>query len=145
MTASEPWIRVPRVHTGNEPPPPPIPDVEICITCRQTRRTCDHGAGVCAPICIKKYVRPGPVHVCLITMHVPARLIVRPQRERTTYVGPSGQHYPPPPVMWPFLVVDMCPWCSRPHIHTIHDPGPRWQRRCLLTRRPYHLVLREHR
>ena len=140
MTAREPWIRVPKVRTGNEPPGEPIPCGDICVTCRHYRRTCNTGR--CAPICATKYVRPGPVHVCLITTHVGARLIIRASRARTTYIGPSGQEYPPPPIMWPLLVVDMCPWCSRPHLHTIRDPGPRWQRRCPLTRRPYHLILR---
>lgn len=142
MTMAEPFIRVPHVHTGNEPGPEPIPCGEYCITCRQGRRGCAYGPGWCAPVCASASRAPGPVHVCLITTHVAARLIVPPSRAQTTYVGPSGVEYPPPPIRWPILVVDMCPWCSRPHFHTITTPGPRWQRRCLLTRKPYHVILR---
>jgi hypothetical protein len=80
----EPWIRVPRVHTGTGPPHEPIPCGEVCITCRQYRHVCAHGPGTCAPVCARRYVRPGPVHVCLITTHVAARLVVRPNRARTT-------------------------------------------------------------
>lgn len=140
MTAREPWIRVPKVHTGRGPAPDPIPCGDICITCRRPQRAC--GTGRCAPICASSSRPPGPVHVCLILTTVGARLIIRPSRAQTTYIGPTGIEYPPPPIRWPALVVDMCPWCSRPHIHTIFDPGPRWQRRCPLTRRPYHVILR---
>lgn len=142
MKRPELIISMPRVHTSTGPPPEPIPCGEHCITCQQPRRNCAYGLGWCAPICAKASQPPGPVHVCLITTHVAARLIVPPSRARTTYIGPSGVEYPPPPIRWPILVVDMCPWCSRTHLHTITDPGPRWQRRCLLTRRPYHVILR---
>jgi hypothetical protein len=140
-TTDEPWIRVPHVHTGG-PVRDPVPCGDLCLTCRQPRRSCAYGPGWCAPICATAFVQRGPVHVCIITTHAAARLIIRPSRAQTTYTGPSGQVYPPPPIRWPALVVDMCPWCGRPHIHTITTPGPRWQRRCLLTRRPYHLILR---
>lgn len=144
MTMKEPWIRVPRVHTGTGPPPEPIPCRDVCVTCRRFRHHCDLGPPRCAPICEKANIAPGPVHVCLITTFAAGRLIFRTSRLRTTYIGPSGIEHPPPPISWPLLVVDHCPHdCGRIHLHTIRDPGPIWYRRGLNCR-PY-LVYRRTR
>lgn len=143
-TARKPWIRVPRVHTGNGPPPDPETYCrDICVTCRTYRRHCN--TGPCAPICEKTNIRRGPIHVCLVTTYAAGRLIIRENRPQTTYIGPSGIEWPPPPLMWPLLVVDHCPHqCGHVHLHTIRDPGPVWFR-TPPTCRPYVIFLRRAR
>jgi hypothetical protein len=82
-----------------------------------------------------------PAAVCLATVTVAARLMIRPAT-------------PGKPVAWPMLVADPCPWAApavfrflqpgtivtHAHVHYMTEPGP-WLRHAPCNRRPYLLTV----
>lgn len=136
-----PFVRVPPVHV-DRPAGPAIPCEQRCVTCRVFREHCPAGAITrrCAPVCDHNARRPAPVPICIVVTRARARLVVRENPSRTTHIGPTGNVYPPPPILWPLLVVDVCPHCAATHWHTIQDPGPAWFRRPICGR-PYLVTL----
>ncbi|WP_067184558.1 hypothetical protein [Microtetraspora niveoalba] len=119
-------IRIPSVH---EPAAePPLPCAETCLLCHGRALPCPERPGYCAPVCMRTMRRRGPVHVCIATTTVAARLLVRPSDSSSAYVTPWGDIQKPRPSLWPWLVVDHCPRCGGMHWHTITRPEQRWYR-----------------
>ncbi|MEV4458483.1 hypothetical protein [Microbispora sp. NPDC049633] len=118
-----------RIPAAAEPvAEPPLPCAETCLTCHGKRLPCPDQPTYCAPICMRTMRPRGPVHVCLATARVTARLVVRRNETSATYVTPWGEVVQPRPSLFPWLVVDHCPNCAGVHWHTITTPDRRWYR-----------------